>query len=95
MRNGADDDDMFDDMIRAFEADLRRGSPTMTAVILTGLTSILWELARMRDGLRSAPHGPVTGEDRKRLANAFRRMEREAESLSAWLRSCALELPRN
>lgn len=82
-------------MIGEFEGDLRRGSAPTAARILAGLNTIPWEVARMDEALRLASPGVVTGDDTKAFKGALRRIERESESLTSWLRACVLEIPRN
>ncbi|MFZ2493821.1 MAG: hypothetical protein WA208_20270 [Thermoanaerobaculia bacterium] len=90
----ADDTDSIDDLILSVEAQLRM-KPATTSLILRRLDTIAWEVARMEEAIRAAPTGVITRQDAKTFTKAFGRMRREAETLTMWLRSNPLELPRN
>jgi hypothetical protein len=85
-----------DEYASAYASDI--GGPTpypTTSRVLEGLDRILWEVARLEDALRDAAPNAVTAEDWKTFRKAFRRIDREAETLTTWLRFTPIELPRN
>lgn len=85
----------LDELSREMEMDLvRRPTPT-TSRLLAGLDTILWEVARMEEALRVAQPDVVTTDDIRALTKVFRRIEREASSVTSWLRLSVLEEPRH